>query len=272
MERAGVRAGWGATAATAAVGLDVAVLTLLLPRPGALRAQLAHPLRWIAAVGADRAAATVAGLGLWLLAAWLGVGFVAVLVGRLPGAAGALGRRLAVATLPGVLHRTFAGAAGLGVLLSPVAAIASVPHAGPPPRANYSTSGTVPAASTAGTVPATPTAGTVPAPVLPTDSVAPPSLPRSPSSTHEDARRARTRMHCREKHAGAVRVTAGDSLWAIAAAHLPPDASPARIADAWPHWFMANRHVIGPDPDYLVPGEILHPPRQPSPPSSTGGN
>ena len=38
-----------------------------------------------------------------------------------------------------------------------------------------------------------------------------------------------------------VVVRRGDSLWAIAARHLGPDASDAEIARAWPAWFEANR-------------------------------
>jgi nucleoid-associated protein YgaU len=52
----------------------------------------------------------------------------------------------------------------------------------------------------------------------------------------------------------------GDSLWKIAAAHLPHGASDARIAESWPNWWAANRHAIGSDPNYLTPGQVLHAP------------
>ena len=58
----------------------------------------------------------------------------------------------------------------------------------------------------------------------------------------------------------AVTVHRGDSLWAVAARHLGPGASDAQIAREWPRWYAANRHVIGDDPDRLVPGQQLHPP------------
>ncbi|GMA25171.1 hypothetical protein GCM10025864_29300 [Luteimicrobium album] len=54
-----------------------------------------------------------------------------------------------------------------------------------------------------------------------------------------------------------VTVHHGDSLWAIAAAHLGPHASDAEIARAWPRWYETNRHVIGADPDLLLPGTVL---------------
>ena len=51
-------------------------------------------------------------------------------------------------------------------------------------------------------------------------------------------------------------VLPGESLWAIAAAHLSSD-DPALIADLWPRIYERNRAAIGPDPDLLFPGERL---------------
>lgn len=59
-----------------------------------------------------------------------------------------------------------------------------------------------------------------------------------------------------------VVVHRGDSLWSIAAAHLGPDPDDAEVARAWPRWFEANRHVIGDDPDHLLPGQVLRVPDQ----------
>lgn len=58
-----------------------------------------------------------------------------------------------------------------------------------------------------------------------------------------------------------VVVRPGDSLWAIAARHLPSSAGPEDIAAAWPLWFAANRRLIGPDPDRLEVGMVLQAPR-----------
>lgn len=55
-------------------------------------------------------------------------------------------------------------------------------------------------------------------------------------------------------------VRTGDTLWDIAAAHLPDDASAADIAASWPLWYRANQSVIGADPDVIRPGTTLHPP------------
>lgn len=57
-----------------------------------------------------------------------------------------------------------------------------------------------------------------------------------------------------------VRVEAGDSLWSLSAAHLadgtrPPD--DAAVAAYWPRVHAANHDVVGPDPDLLLPGQVL---------------
>lgn len=54
-----------------------------------------------------------------------------------------------------------------------------------------------------------------------------------------------------------VTVHAGDSLWSIAAAHLPPGSDDAAVAAAWPRWYATNRSVVGDDPDLIRPGQIL---------------
>jgi nucleoid-associated protein YgaU len=59
-------------------------------------------------------------------------------------------------------------------------------------------------------------------------------------------------------------VLRGECLWQIAADHLrqqtgspPPDAAIARAVRAW---WSANADVIGPNPDLLLPGQVLQPP------------
>lgn len=59
-----------------------------------------------------------------------------------------------------------------------------------------------------------------------------------------------------------VVVHRGDTLWAIAARDLGPDATDAEVAGHWPRWYAANRAVIGPDPDLLLPGQVLRRPSQ----------
>lgn len=57
-----------------------------------------------------------------------------------------------------------------------------------------------------------------------------------------------------------VTVRPGDTLWALAADRLPARATSAQIAAASAAWYAANRQVIGPDPDLILPGQILSPP------------
>jgi nucleoid-associated protein YgaU len=67
--------------------------------------------------------------------------------------------------------------------------------------------------------------------------------------------------------AGARVVVRGDCLWHIAAEHLlarqdrPP--TDAEVATAVQAWWTANADVIGPDPDLLLPGQMLRPPGPP---------
>lgn len=63
-----------------------------------------------------------------------------------------------------------------------------------------------------------------------------------------------------ERHAAAVRVRPGDTLWSIAAHSLGATASPDQVAASWPRWYAANRQLIGPDPSLIHPGEHLVPP------------
>lgn len=58
-----------------------------------------------------------------------------------------------------------------------------------------------------------------------------------------------------------VLVRPGDCLWTIAADRLGPGADSRAIAQAWPRWFGANRHLIA-DPDLIYPGQLLGAPTQ----------
>ncbi|BDZ42915.1 hypothetical protein GCM10025865_22140 [Paraoerskovia sediminicola] len=56
-------------------------------------------------------------------------------------------------------------------------------------------------------------------------------------------------------------VVRGDTLWSIAAAQLPDDATDADVARATASWHSANLDVIGTDPDLILPGQVLAAPR-----------
>jgi hypothetical protein len=61
-----------------------------------------------------------------------------------------------------------------------------------------------------------------------------------------------------------VTVHSGDCLWDLAARALhnggEPAPAPDQISIVTDRWWQANRLVIGPDPDLLIPGQQLHPP------------
>ena len=54
-----------------------------------------------------------------------------------------------------------------------------------------------------------------------------------------------------------VVVKPGDTLWSIAATELGPNATAEDVAARWPAWYDANRQQIGPDPDLILPGQVL---------------
>jgi hypothetical protein len=88
-----------------------------------------------------------------------------------------------------------------------------------------------------------------------------PEAPRqAPTLTRLTAPVASTGRRSQENGPDEIVIRRSDTLWAIAARHLGPGATDAEIALDWPHWFTANRAVIGADPDRLRPGERLHPP------------
>jgi hypothetical protein len=66
-------------------------------------------------------------------------------------------------------------------------------------------------------------------------------------------------------HLRVVVVRPGDSLWAIARRDLGPAAGDAAVDARWRAVYAANRRLVGPDPDVLVPGlRLLLPGKDPS--------
>jgi nucleoid-associated protein YgaU len=59
-------------------------------------------------------------------------------------------------------------------------------------------------------------------------------------------------------------VAPGDCLWHLAEADVQADqgrvSTDREIAMAVDAWWTANADVIGPDPDLLLPGQVLQPP------------
>lgn len=220
---------------------DAAVLALGRPDFATVIHGLAAPHAWVRSAGSDSVLVALSATALWIAAIWLACGLVALAATRLPGAAGRAADLVTRRLLPGAVRRMLAGSAGLSILVAPVAAGAA-PHA-------------------ADLRPPGPVAATLPSPSWPVDApgAAPIPTPQWPATPAADQP---ARLHRSAQHE--VRVRAGDSLWAIAARRLGSHATPASIAGEWPRWYSANRDVIGPRPDIIQPGQILHAPQDQS--------
>lgn len=229
------------------------------------------------------AGAAAAALGLGLLA-WLAAGFLFGLLGALLMRTGRAAGAYAVARCtPAFLRRLAAGVIGVQLLAGAPASAALPPAAASSAAAAWGGAawggGGASGASLSGSVPDHGHAGPAPAildrrggpgpeeegqnvgqepptllwqPGRPVDS--PGLLARPGSGTGETG------------ETGTVAVRSGDSLWTLAADQLGPLATDVEIARQWPRWYDLNRHVIGPDPDLLLPGQLLTvPPPDPGP-------
>jgi nucleoid-associated protein YgaU len=165
----------------------------------------------------------LAGLVAWTLLAWLSLVCAVTLAGRLPGTAGRAAAGLARHMAPAAVRRLVALA--LGATLTTGVAGSTTAYAAPPAPRPVAASLDWPTGA------ATPELDWAAAPVA-----------------------------ARQVNGETVVVRAGDSLWAIAAAHLPDDATVVTVAQAWPAWWEANRDAVGPDPGLIHPGLHLTPP------------
>lgn len=175
---------------------------------------------------------------------WLAVLLLSATLAALPGALGALGRRVARHVAPSWGRRLTAVVLGVVVVSSVGSAGAAV--------ASTTVSRVVP-------TPALPSLRSGPA--VPDPGWTAPPPPRR----HAGARTALVTTAPRPgwgtgESVDEVVVRRGDSLWAVAARHLGPDASPAHVAAEWPRWYAANRHLIGDDPSRILPGQVLQAP------------
>jgi hypothetical protein len=242
---------WRLTGTAAAMGVIAAVLSALTPGIAAMAAVLADAQQTADRLGPDTLVVAAAGLLAWAVWAWGALGLALTAASAIPGLLGLGARQILRVLLPTGARRAAALALGLGVgvaapLLVPATtfgtpvASAAVTPAGPAVVPDW------PPASDPGEGPGE---GTVPDwPVGP--------QPRSPVPDWSP-----------EPPSGAHVVVRGDCLWQIAAAQLRDTGHPAptdaETATAVHAWWTANASVIGPDPDLLLPGQVL---RQPGPP------
>jgi hypothetical protein len=231
----------------------------------------------------DEAVVLVVLVACALVGGWLVVSTTIADAAHLPGRWGDPARRWAPVWAPAVVRRIAAVLVGaaLGGTLVPGTAVGDaaaservpgfvviLPSAGSPPVSTPSASRSFPskhlsaAPPVDSSAPGT-TSAAVPAPVA----AGPGWMPSRPVGTADRAVRLVTSGSV--PRTSEVVVHRGDTLWDIARRHLGPGASDAEVAAAWPRWYATNQHVIGPDPDVLLPEQVLRAP-EPSPPGGPG--
>lgn len=184
-----------------------------------------------------------------VLLAWVCVGLLISVLAALPGRIGRVATRTGDRVVTAAVRRWAA------ILLGVCVASACAPG------------GAVaePATMTQPVRTATPSDGLVapgaPAPVWgadPTPDPAPaPAWTPTPVRSHPPVTLTAPRQLPAEQDRREVTVRRGDTLWHLAAAHLPEAATDAEIAAEWQRWYSLNRTVIGADPDLILPGQRL---------------
>ena len=202
----------------------------------------------------------VAGVGA-LVAAWLAAGALLAtvcVVVRAAGASWRAGERLVHRCAPQVVRKALVLAVGAGIGLG-VATGASA--AVPEPSASVAAVEAVPDdLGWTVTTEATPTAAPPITAAEPSPGPDPTTAPPPVAAAAPVTEAAVVEITAAAQPATApddIVVAAGDSLWAIAARHLPPGATDAEVAAAWPRWYEANSGVIGADPGLIQPGQVL---------------
>jgi nucleoid-associated protein YgaU len=222
-------------AAMAAIAVVLAALTPPLP---AMTDALASAQRTADVQGPDALITATAGLLAWVVWMWGALGLALTAASAVPGMLGGAARLALQVTLPAGARRGAALVLGLGLgvvgpltgtALSGLASTASAAA----PAAHVPDWPVVPAAADPGRIPDWPIAS-------------------DPTELPSEGERV---------------VVRGDCLWRIAEdslldrlGRLPTD---GEIATAVQAWWRANADVIGPDPDLLLPGQVLRPPSPP---------
>jgi hypothetical protein len=204
----------------------------------------------------DRLLLTLGTAGLGGVLGWLALALLVSVLAVVPGRVGLAADAIAGHIAPRLL-RAAVSALLAGTLTAASATIATAATGG-----TSSAAATI--ATAPGSVPRLPspvwTASPPPADPLPPAGWTPPAPPPPRRDLGGDIRLVSSPAAAGRQVHDDVVVRRGDSLWAIVAAHLGPQASAAEIAAEWPRWYAANRTVIGPDPDLLHPGQRLRPP------------
>ena len=216
-------------ATTAAMAATAAVLRLLTPDLAWIATGDGDLQRAVDVAGPEALLLTAVAAVAWLVWAWGALGLVLTALSALPGLAGAVARVVLRGVLPASARRAAALALGVGLVTAP--ALTACTAAVPP---------TVAVETAATAVSAVPDWPAAPA----TSEWAPPDWPAPERGDHV--------------------VLRGECLWSIAEADLRArsglEPGDGEVAAAVARWWAANTDVIGPDPDLLLPGQVLRPP------------
>jgi hypothetical protein len=218
------------------------VLDALTPGIPELAAALTSAQHTADTLGPDAVVIALAGLLAWTVWAWGAMGLLLTAGSALPGLLGAASRGLLQVVVPAGARHSAAVLLGVGVgVAAPL--LPALPLVGSPAVATAAPAGPVPdwpAAVSGESAPDWPTA-------RPTAGPAPDWPAHDLSDAHV--------------------VLRGDCLWHLAEAGLSADhgrpPTDREIATAVDAWWTANADVIGPDPDLLLPGQVLQPPTPP---------
>jgi len=270
----------------------LAGLSFALPLPSKFGELLAAGPAQAAAGGPAGAAVLVVASGVvWPLLLWGGTVLAVGAATRLPGRAGCSAVQLLRRLLPAALRPVLVAGLGVSIGVGTVGCATTGPPAGASSARVAAPEGDAAARAgdAAGTMtglhldwpsepgpariavvrtlpdldwPVSPTPAAQPTPPVP-----PVARAARPASVPVTAHRAESRpaAGANDRTASSaprnpLTVRPGDTLWAIAAAHLPAGADDAEIDRGWRAWYVANATVIGPDPDLILPGQHLLPP------------
>jgi hypothetical protein len=239
------------------------LLAVLGPGAEELRQAAADPQGLVDTSGPDALLVVTTAAAGWLVWAWGTFGLLLTALSAVPGAGGRLAASLLLVVLPAGVRRAAAMAVGLSLVtgapaLSSTAATATTAGApastAPGPLAVAATDRMTTGPAAADWPVDLPVGQDVGAPAAPgTDGV--PDWPGAvPDGVPVPGQAATAHV-----------VLRGDCLWDIAAGWLAPTRpgtppSDADVARAVHAWWQANAAVIGPDPDLLLPGQVLVPP------------
>jgi nucleoid-associated protein YgaU len=229
---------------------------LVLLGPDAHQARLAvtAPQALVDTAGPDALLVPVAAAAAWLCWGWGALGLLLTVGSTLPGSAGRVAERALVALLPVGARRLAAVAVGLS-LSTVTAAPAPAPAVVVADVVLATTAADRPLDGRTGPE-VLGSAAAVADPPIDQTGGAPPDWPDAPVDPPPDGFPSTTDRV----------VLRGDCLWDIAAEWLDAQRSGTAVPDAEVlaavrAWWQANAAVIGPDPDLLLPGQVLSPPR-----------